>query len=97
MTTKQKVTLTLPRALLETVREMAPPRGQSKFITEAVEYFIEAKQRQTLREELIEGYKAMAEQSLAITKEWEPIGDEAWLNHVPPYEGEDFADDATNS
>lgn len=97
MTTKEKVTLTLPRNLMEAVREMASPRGQSKFVAEAVEYFIQEKRRQTLREELIEGYKAMAEESLVIAKEWEPIGNEAWLKYVPPYEGDESTDDAPDS
>ena len=86
MSIKQKVTLTLPNDLMEAVREIAPPRGQSKFIAEAVEYFIALKRRQTLREKLIEGYQVMAAESLAITKEWEQIGDEAWLQSVPFYE-----------
>jgi hypothetical protein len=76
---------------------MASPRGQSQFVAEAVEYFIEEKRRQTLRERLIEGYKAMAEESLAITKEWEQVGDETWLKYVPPYEGEGFTDDTPSS
>ncbi len=97
MTVKEKVTLTLPRNLMETVRKMAPPRGQSKFITEAVEYFIEVKRRQTLREELIAGYKATAEESLAITKEWEATDNVDWLKHVPPYEGEEPPYDAQDS
>lgn len=97
MAVKEKVTLTLPRDLMETVREMASPRGQSQFVAEAVEYFIEEKRRQTLREKLIEGYKAMAEESLAITKEWEQVGDETWLKYVPPYEGEGFTDDTPSS
>lgn len=97
MAAKEKVTLTLPRDLMETVREMAPPRGQSKFVAEAVEYFIEEKRRQTLREKLIEGYKAMAEESLVIAKEWEPVGNEAWLKYVPPYEGDEPTDDTTDS
>jgi len=97
MTVKEKVTLTLPRDLMEQVREMASPRGQSQFVAEAVEYFIEEKRRQTLREKLIEGYKAMAEESLAITKEWEQVGDETWLKYVPPYEGEGFTDDKPSS
>jgi len=37
--------------------------------------------RQTLREELIEGYKAMADKSLALAQEWESVGNEAWLKH----------------
>jgi len=39
----------------------------------------------------------MAEESLAIAKEWEPIGDEAWLKHVPPYEADEPTDDAPDS
>lgn len=97
MTAKEKVTLTLPRELMETVRQMSSPRGQSKFVTEAVAYFIEEKKRQLLREELIEGYKAMAEESLSLAKEWESIGNEAWLKHTPPYEGDEPAHDAPNS
>ncbi|MCP4359050.1 MAG: hypothetical protein GY796_13610 [Chloroflexi bacterium] len=97
MAVKEKVTLTLPRDLMETVREMAPVRGQSKFVAEAVEYFIEEKRRQTLREELIAGYKATAAESLVITKEWEAIGDETWLKYVPPYEGEEPPHDAQDS
>ena len=89
----EKVTLTIPREVMRSVREMAPARGQSKFITEAIQYFIEMKKRQELREELIAGYQATADESLAITKEWEPIDDEAWLLHVPPYEGEDPANE----
>lgn len=89
MLVKEKVTLTLPTTLLETAREMTPARGLSKFVAEAVEYFIDVKNRQILREELITGYKATAEESLAITREWEATGDVDWLKHVPPYEGEE--------
>jgi metal-responsive CopG/Arc/MetJ family transcriptional regulator len=94
MATTEKVTLTLPSDLMRTVRDLVPPRGQSKFVAEAIESFIEMKQRQLLREELIAGYQATAEDSLAITKEWEPLDDEAWLLHLPPYEGEEPVHDA---
>ena len=97
MTAKEKVTLTLPSSLVDAIREMAPPRGQSKFVAEAVEYFIERKRRQVLREELIEGYKATAEESLAFTKELEAADNEDWLKHVPPYEGEEPPHDEQNS
>ncbi len=48
MGTTEKVTLTLPQELMETVRTMSSKRGQSKFISEAISYFIEVKQRQVL-------------------------------------------------
>ena len=94
MLAKEKVTLTLPTTLLETVREMTPARGLSKFVAEAVEYFIEVKNQQILREELIAGYKATAEEYLAIAKEWETTDNVDWLKHVPPYDGEGSRYDA---
>ena len=94
MLAKEKVTLTLPTTLLETAREMTPARGLSKFVAEAVAYFIEVKNHQLLREELIMGYKATAEDSLAIAKEWEASDDIDWLKHVPPYEGGESHHDA---
>ena len=61
MTATEKVTLTLPKDLLESVREMAPQRGVSRFVGEALEYFIAARRRYALRERLKAGYLANAE------------------------------------
>jgi hypothetical protein len=91
---KEKVTLTLPQDLMESVRTMAPPRGQSQFIAEAIEYFINEQRRQALRERLIAGYQARAAADTALAAEWEPLEIEAWFKHVPPYEGEEPAYDA---
>lgn len=97
MAVKEKVTLTLPQELMEKVREMASPRGQSKFVAEALQQYIEEKKREALREDLIAGYQATAEEALAVTKEWEAVDDETWLKNVPPYEGEEPPDDARDS
>ena len=97
MSQMEKVTLTLPKKLMKTVRQMAPARGQSKFIAEAVEMLIQERQREALRAELIAGYQATATESLAVTQEWELLDEEAWSQHVPPYEGEEPADDAADS
>lgn len=91
MATTEKVTLTLPSELMQVMRDFVPPRGQSKFVAEAIEYFIEMKQRQLLREELMVGYQVTAEQSMAVTKDWEPLDDEAWLVHGLFYAGEEPA------
>ncbi|MCA9996525.1 MAG: hypothetical protein KDE56_12290 [Anaerolineales bacterium] len=86
MSTTEKVTLTLPHELMQMVRTMAPRRGQSQFVAEALEYFIETKRRQLLREELAAGYQATAQESLALVAEWEAVDDEAWEKHLPVYE-----------
>jgi len=52
MAATEKVTLTLPKDLMATVREMAPQRGISRFVSDALEYFIVTLRRQVLREGL---------------------------------------------
>ena len=86
MATTEKVTLTLPQDLMDTVRELAPPRGQSKYVAKALRYFIEEEEKRILREELIAGYKATAEESAAIAADWMPLGQEAWERYAPVYD-----------
>lgn len=86
MSAKEKVTLTLPFTLMETVRTLAAPRQQSQFIAEAIEYFIAEKQRKSLRERLIAGYQANAQADAEIAAEWSTLEDEVWLNQIPAYE-----------
>lgn len=94
MSASEKVTLTLPQNLMQEVRAMTPARGQSKFIAEAVQYYIERQRLIELRERLIAGYQANADADAAIAAEWEPLEDEAWLKYVPPYDGEEPEHDA---
>ena len=82
----EKVTLTLPKELMENVREIAPSRGVSKFVAEAIEFFIETQQRRALRERLVYGYKVNAEKDREINQEWETIDDETWDIPFPPHE-----------
>ena len=62
----EKVTLTLPKDLMDTVREMAPPRSYSKFIAEAIRFYTETKRRQALRSRLVAGYQANASADAAL-------------------------------
>lgn len=96
MRNTEKVTLTLPKPLMDEVREMVPGRGQSKFIAEAVAYFIEVKRQKGLRERLIAGYQANATADSAIATEWESADSEAWLNQVPAYMGEETGNEPTH-
>jgi metal-responsive CopG/Arc/MetJ family transcriptional regulator len=96
MAITEKVTLTLPKDLMENIREIAPRGGYSKFVAEAIEYFIETKRRKELRERLINGYQVNAARDAAVNKEWEAVDDEAWLRYVPPCEGDEPTNDTTN-
>ena len=94
MAATEKVTLTLPQDLMDTVRVLAPPRGRSKYVAKALRYFIEEEEKRVLREELIAGYQATAEESAAIAAEWMPLGQEAWERCVPAYQVKEEEDDA---
>jgi hypothetical protein len=83
---KVKVTLTLPAEVMDAVREEAPPRGYSRFIAEAVTYFIEARRRGALRERLIAGYQARTGRDEALAEEWRPLEEEVWEEYVGPLE-----------
>lgn len=86
----EQVNLTLPPEVVGMVHLLAPEKGESQFLAEVITAFVAFR----LREVLIAGYQATAEESLAIAKEWEPISNESWLLHIPPYEGDEPSDDA---
>jgi metal-responsive CopG/Arc/MetJ family transcriptional regulator len=79
---KEKVTLTLPEEVMDAVREEAPPRGYSKFIAEAVTYYIQERRRSALRERLIAGYRASAGRDQAMAEEWRHAEEESWVEYV---------------
>jgi metal-responsive CopG/Arc/MetJ family transcriptional regulator len=83
---KEKVTLTLPSEVMDAVREEAEPRGYSKFIAEAVTYYIQEQRRSALRERLIAGYQADAERDQALAEEWRHAEEEVWRETVDPME-----------
>ena len=86
MSQKEKVTLTLPSEVMDAVREEASPRGYSKFIAEAVTYYIQEQRRSALRERLIAGYQADAESDQALAEEWRHVEEEVWPEYIDPME-----------
>lgn len=86
MSQKEKVTLTLPSEVMDAVRQEAEPRGYSKFIAEAVTYYIQEHRRSALRERLIEGYQASADLDQALAEEWRPLENEVWPEYTDPVE-----------
>ena len=86
MSQKEKVTLTLPSEVMDAVREEAEPRGYSRFIAEAVTYYIQEQRRLALRERLIAGYQASAERDQELAEEWRPAEDGVCREAVDPTE-----------
>ena len=86
MSQKEKVTLTLPSEVMDAVREEAEPRGYSKFIAEAVTYYIQEQRRSALRERLIAGYQADAERDQELAEEWRHVEEKVWPEYTDPLE-----------
>jgi len=86
MPAKENVTLTLPSEVMDAVREEASPRGYSRFIAEAVAYYVTHRHRQALRERLIAGYRRAAERDRETAEEWRSAEEEAWQEYVAPVE-----------
>jgi hypothetical protein len=77
---------------MDTVREIAPQRGISRFVSEALEHFIATRRRQALRERLKTGYLADAALDREMAEEWRPLEEETWLRYVAPYDAGERAD-----
>jgi len=85
---KVKVTLTLPKEVMDAVRREADPRGYSSLIAEAVVYFLEERERTALRERLIHGYQASAKADQVLAEEWRSLEEEGWNQGDEPAEGQ---------
>ncbi|MBN1641658.1 MAG: hypothetical protein JXA09_10520 [Anaerolineae bacterium] len=71
---------------MDAVRQEAEPRGYSKFIAEAVTYYIEEQRRSALRDRLIAGYQADAERDQALAEEWRHAEEQVWRETNEPIE-----------
>ena len=73
-----RLNITLPQDLVHQLDNLVGPRKKSRFITETLRQRIEKMKNDQILKLLEEGYKARKAESLAITKEFEPIDLEAW-------------------
>jgi metal-responsive CopG/Arc/MetJ family transcriptional regulator len=73
-----RLNITLPKGLVEALNRVAEPRKRSLFIAEAVRQKIVQKEKEEMEKLLVEGYQAAAQESLALTKEFESADLEGW-------------------
>ena len=73
-----RLNITLPQDLVHQLDNLVGPIKKSRFITETLRQRIEKMKNDQILKLLEEGYKARKAESLAITKEFEPIDLEAW-------------------
>lgn len=73
-----RLNVTLPEELARQLDNLAGTRKKSRFIAETLRQRIEKIQNEQLQTLLEEGYKSARQESLNITKKFEPVDLEGW-------------------
>lgn len=76
----ERVLLTIPSETMEKVRRLIPKRKYSRFISEAVNYYLREREKKQLREKLKEGYRIRAKSDLKLAEDFFMAEQEAWDN-----------------
>jgi hypothetical protein len=71
-----KRTYALPSDTLKRFEQAIAPGKRSAKVAELIENWIREREREALRQDIIEGCREMGEIYLAIAKEWEPLEEE---------------------
>lgn len=76
----KRINIVLSDETIGILDRLAPKGGRSRFISDAVRHYVQARGKQRLREQLKAGYRANSEESLKMAAEWFPLEEEAWRN-----------------
>ena len=74
----RRMNVTLPEETIRLIDRSANHGNRSRFIDEAVRYFVREHGRTRLRQLLEEGAERRAERDLAIAEEWFHVDNTAW-------------------
>jgi CopG family transcriptional regulator/antitoxin EndoAI len=74
----RRINITLPDETIELIDQVIEKGDRSRFINEAVQYYISQKALVNLREQLKEGAIQRAERDLGLVKEWFDLEEELW-------------------
>ena len=74
----KRINIILPDTTVAVLDRVAAKGARSRFIDRAVRHYVETQGKQSLREQLIAGYRANAERDLSIATEWFPLEEQAW-------------------
>ena len=74
----QRINVSLPEETLRLLDRVAGKGDRSRFIDEAVRYYIDEQGRRELKKRLKEGAIRRAARDLQLSEEWFPLEEEAW-------------------
>lgn len=76
--TYERVNITLPKETIELIDKLAEKRARSRFLNEAVHFYVKEKGQANLKRLLKEGYIKHAKRDLDIAREWFHLEKEVW-------------------
>jgi CopG family transcriptional regulator / antitoxin EndoAI len=74
----KRINIMLPDTTVKILDRVAPKGDRSRFISQAVLHYVDARSRENLRERLKQGALANAKLDLEIAEEWFPVEQELW-------------------
>jgi CopG family transcriptional regulator/antitoxin EndoAI len=74
----KRINIMLPERTLAVLDRVATKGSRSRFVSEAVLYYVETRGTLSLRDRLRAGYLANADENVKIAAEWFPVEEEAW-------------------
>ena len=79
-TSLKRVNISIPKATLEKIDTLTDRGDRSKFIDQAVHFYVEAVGRKQLRESLKDGALRHTTRDIDIATQWFPIDESVWKN-----------------
>ncbi len=74
----RRINVLLPETTIQALDRVATKGTRSRLVSDAVLYYIRARGKENLREQLKAGYLANAAENLKIAAEWFPLEEQAW-------------------
>jgi metal-responsive CopG/Arc/MetJ family transcriptional regulator len=75
---RKRINITLPDETLAVLERIAPKGGRSRFVSDAVIYFVKNVGQKSFKARIKAGYLANADENLRMAAEWFPLEEEAW-------------------
>jgi len=73
-----RLNITMPKDLLESLNQISGSRSRSRIISESLREYIRQKKKSELEEQMEEGYRVSAKESMALAAEFEAVDLEGW-------------------
>ena len=77
----RRINITLPNETIELLDRIVPKGDRSRFINDAVQYYITEVEKKKLREQLIQGAIERSQRDLNLAETWFDLEEEAWLKN----------------